>query len=512
MAMASTAGEQRQEQYARRQQSMGDCGGGGGTPALRWPPSAGYLVAPSPVCRDGGGRGSMRSGNSTGTSSQMPEAVSSNDLPQQRQSSSSSAERYGPPNPAGNVGLRHQPQQLERKPWLKPVSSLIRGIQQQQQQQQHQHQGWSGVGVGAGFAPAIHMVPQQDGVGGPVLSPTAAGWRGAGVGAASVVESGTANSNDELRLPPHGAGSFGTDRSRSVSPRIVRGPLGTGIPAAGNHHHPGSVAGTGTDRRLYNLQGSSGSSGGSSNSSNHQHRRHHHRSRSDHVYAAGGVGFEQFDGARYRQQQQHQHQHQQYVFATAAADAGASAVPVPAGDGDATMTTATTPPPPPPGADPYRTPTAAAGATPRFWGDTGESPPKQLRGNHGLATKDQQQQQTCLFRGCPRRPTHAAVRGERPSYCFVHSTPGMTEAAAPAPAPSAAAPAVVTPGRRNRCLVPGCTKAPRYALPGQKAEYCTSHKISTLHVDVKVCVCGSCEMKGRYCRYPTFVQNPRAEN
>ena len=39
--------------------------------------------------------------------------------------------------------------------------------------------------------------------------------------------------------------------------------------------------------------------------------------------------------------------------------------------------------------------------------------------------------------------------------------------------------------RRNRCLEPGCSKSPRYALPGQKAEYCSQHKMEN-YVDVKV--------------------------
>lgn len=54
---------------------------------------------------------------------------------------------------------------------------------------------------------------------------------------------------------------------------------------------------------------------------------------------------------------------------------------------------------------------------------------------------------------------------------------------------------VTTEGvRRNRCLRPGCVKPPRYALPGQKAEYCSQHKMEN-YVDVKVrraCLnCGS---------------------
>lgn len=45
--------------------------------------------------------------------------------------------------------------------------------------------------------------------------------------------------------------------------------------------------------------------------------------------------------------------------------------------------------------------------------------------------------------------------------------------------------AAVDSRRRNRCLGPGCNKSPRYALPGQKAEYCSQHKMEN-YVDVKV--------------------------
>ena len=376
----------------------------------------------------------------------VPEAISNNDLRQHQHRFPAASPSHQQATSLGTGGPRHQ-QQHERKPWLKPVSSLIRGIpqskNQQQQQQQQQQQGWSGgrnaAGGAAGFPPAIlHMVPQQD-----TLSP---GWRGpaAAANTSSVVESGTAatmQDREERQQPRRRdpAVAFGHERSRSVSPRIVRGPFGTGLSAS--HHHPGSSGVEPEERQppLYDLP------------------RSHHRSRSDQVYAAG------YDGSPSFFDRTHYDQDQQYIFSTAAADAAVSAVPVPRDEPS----------------DPYRTPTAA-GAPPPFWGEPGESPAKQQR-NSARPTKDprpQQHKPQCLFRGCPRRPTHA-VRGERPTCCQEHSAPGMSDVAAAAAASGGSS-------KRNRCLMPGCSKAPRYALPGQKAEYCTLHKNSTLHVDVKV--------------------------
>eukprot|EP00903_Cladosiphon_okamuranus_P009631 g9165.t1 len=431
-----------------------------------------------------------------GDGTSVPEPISNNDLYQQQQQQPQHRFPAAPPTQQGvslGTGVpRHKQQPRERKPWLKPVSSLIRGIpqskqQQQQQQQQEQQGSWSGRN--SAFPPAVHMVPQQDTA---HLSP---GWRGPAAPAAgtaaptAVVENATMQDREERpQQQRQGQLSFGRERSRSVSPRIVRGPFGTGLSSSAASHHPAPspAAGGGPDQHpLYDVP------------------RSHYRSRSDQIYppgydgragsGVGGRGFESYPASffdrNYEQQEQHQHQQQQqqpqhYLLSTAAADAAVSAVPVPRDE------------PPTATSDPYRTPTAA-GEPPPFWGEPGESPAKQQR-NGTRPPKDPPRQQPkpqCLFRGCARRPTHA-VRGERPTYCAEHSTPGMSSAAATAAAGTAGG-----GSKRNRCLMPGCSKAPRYALPGQKAEYCTLHKNSALHVDVKH---PRCESELGCVRQPTF--------
>lgn len=472
--------------------SSGGDGGGGW-----WPTRSTSLSQSSghpEAARRGGGHSS--SGGPSNMSVAVPEAISDNDLAYPARKQQSTA--------ATMSGGSQQRQQHERKPWLKPVASLLRGIPQAKQQQQQQQRDWGdggGVVSFGRFAPAnptpsaVHMVPQQDG---HLFSHP--GWRGnnaATTAAAAVVESGGGGANntgsedyprfERQPRPQQHLMALENDRSRSVSPRIVRGPLGSAVsPSRSSSSRQQQQSSSPRNDNLYALR----------------HPGIHHRSNSLHDHPAeprrlsaaqddiipgrfGGSGFKDnsasyFDRPSLYQRHHHlSHHHERggHFFSSAAADAAVASVPVPREDAArmaaTKAATATTAPP-----DPFRTPTAR---TTPFWGEPGESPSKQQRNNSsvGVVTKNprQQQQQQCLFRGCSRRPTHAAP-GEKPSYCAEHRMAGMSDAGG-----------IVTPSggvsKRNRCLMPGCSKPPRYALPGHKAEYCTHHKMDN-YVDVKV--------------------------
>ncbi|CAM9632255.1 unnamed protein product [Pylaiella littoralis] len=314
------------------------------------------------------------------------------------------------------------------------------------------------------------------------------------------------------------------DRSRSISPRIVRGPEAMMFqppgsitsPSASKHHRTSSASASAAEaareRQLYDLPSP----------------KSHHRSRSLHgpcniqhwaydEIQAGGAGRDTNSSSsgcagsndshatifhNFHQQQQQLEEEGRYIFRTSAADSAVAATVVPV------------PRVAPTASNPYRTPTAAGAVASRFWDEPGESPSKQQRNSTTpVFSKDhrnrqhhhqreQQQQQQCLFRGCVRR--HGGIQGNRYSsrYCPEHRTPGMSDATT-STAAAAAATKTTSGGkgsRRNRCLMLGCSKPPRYALPGQKAEYCTLHKMDN-YVDVKH---PRCESELGCVRQPTF--------
>lgn len=417
--MEMRAWEAEREYYRERSQAH----------ASRWPGApfaSGYAEAPS------------KSGSrALGPAVAVPEALSRNLYPPQ-QATTTTAVMSG-------AGGQH-----ERKPWLKPVSSLLRGIHQPRRGAvQQDYLGGVGGNVLSRYpsVPSVHMVPPVDKKTSqfPVRRETseASNNHNSSIhrhlhGDASMTVSRGPFSYEGrsmvIAAPRASYLSVGRDRARSVSPRIVRAEDVMVLGISSDDRITGTSSKAANDQQLYLPSPT---------------KRHHTEIRLPPaaVRPTGGHGIvPQLRGSN---------------------DAGSIQGSFePLGDGvrandnfnccvgqPSQLSLAVAVPPeaenyyePPP-------PAVAMVAAP-LCGSAGDPPTGQRK-------------EQCVFDGCAKRSTHAR-RGQKPSFCQDHRAGGMVDVS-----------------RRNRCLRPGCTKPPRYALPGHKAEYCSQHKMEN-YVDVKV--------------------------
>lgn len=378
----------------------------------------------------------------------------------------------------------------ERKAWLKPVSSLLRGIPESKRSLLVANSGGSIVsryptaGQLPPPSPSVHRVPSDNGATPfrSMMPPSSAARPSNHLGDASVMSRGGDTFSPRRARIEVPSGSFrsrveggGAGRSGRISPPNVRAP-DVYVPGGGakfdmtsssnDHHHLHH------HQQQYNLP---------SPTQRHcraeQHldlpspTKRHHSVRPDFAlspppssrgFGSGGFTNKQrgpfdlvvVDGDRVRVDNDNNFNCANNIQQQHVKFAGCTVSPRRVGGN---FYAPSQPPQPPPQS--RRPPALVAAAL----------PPPHVAAFVGEPSASKRNKELCVFDGCAKRPTYGK-RGEKPSCCLEHRGGGMVDVV-----------------RRNRCVTPGCEKPPRYALPGEKAEYCSQHKMDNC-VDVKVCV------------------------